>query len=797
MKITEEIRERILNKSNVDCWIIDLENKTLEIGDSASNMLGIDTVIPLWYFKKLIKKEFAGFFEKDAEVFLYGELRWIEFIVDTPVQRNITVRAKCVSREENDNGHHCLSGFFWLTPESVKHPAIDPRPLASSFREFLDNKDTKLIIESILETTQKVYNVDTVAIFKYDFDNQKRSCLFEYSKSGVDVITRLSKSSDYSANDSFVAARIRMKKPVIISSLNDYPLEYPGGRDELKSENIHSILCVPIITDGKVFGSLIMFVIGRRRVWNTEEFNLFSATASLISMCLRLKFSADEVKNLALHDQIWNEHKIRSVFDNIPLGIIMYDKKGDIISCNDKYLEIFNIPFKDVKSKINFIKNPLYPKYLKDTVIEGGKVDLEFKYNPQSLSEYYGIPLPNVNKDITIKGGAVLNSDKKLIFYLFTVSDNTRTDMNLFQNKEFISLFSYISSYAKIGYAKFSLTKKNGFAVDQWFENLGIEPSDNFDFQNIYRRILPDYQNILDNAIDSLSTINGTERFSSDVGVVGKDGEVKWIHGDAIVNKTKEGNIEVFEINFDQTEIKNYAKALIEARKQEEVSSRMKSAFLANMSHEIRTPLNAIVGFSNVLTYTEDPEEKQQCLKIIENNNSLLLQLISDILDLSNIDSGILEIHPTLTDVNDLLWETVKSSKLRNKNEDVKINFIQSIPHCVIYSDRNRISQVIYNFINNAMKFTHSGHINVGCKLNNNNDLYFYVSDSGCGISQKDLPSVFDRFVKLNSFVPGTGLGLAISRSIVIKLGGEIGVDSVVGKGSTFWFTMPYEPIIT
>lgn len=247
----------------------------------------------------------------------------------------------------------------------------------------------------------------------------------------------------------------------------------------------------------------------------------------------------------------------------------------------------------------------------------------------------------------------------------------------------------------------------------------------------------------------------------------------------------------------DVTEYQHTKEKLIEAKEKAEVSDKLKSAFLANMSHEIRTPLNAIVGFSDLLIDSESKEERQYFSKLLNENNELLLQLISDILDISKIEAGTLDIVNNVINVNELCTEIMQYYRIKTKDNVVKVSFDEQLPSCFVYGDKNRITQIFNNFINNALKFTKEGGISLGYQIYTNDTIKFYVKDTGCGIPSSDFDSVFQRFTKLNTFATGTGLGLAICKSLIEQMGGEIGVDSELGKGSCFWFTLPYLPELT
>ena len=245
-------------------------------------------------------------------------------------------------------------------------------------------------------------------------------------------------------------------------------------------------------------------------------------------------------------------------------------------------------------------------------------------------------------------------------------------------------------------------------------------------------------------------------------------------------------------IAWDVTNLQSIEQELIKARLKAEQSDRLKSAFLANMSHEIRTPLNAIVGFSQLLPSAETAEEKKLYSDIINQNSDILLQLINDILDLSKIEAGTLEYVKRPMNLGEACRTIYTIHKERVK-EDVTLIYDNGEEDLLIEGDPNRIMQVITNFITNAGKFTYTGEIRFG--VERVEKIRVYVKDTGIGIEPEKVDHIFDRFVKLNSFAQGTGLGLSICRMIIEKIGGEIGVTSELGKGSTFYFTIPCEEI--
>ncbi len=487
-----------------------------------------------------------------------------------------------------------------------------------------------------------------------------------------------------------------------------------------------------------------------------------------------------------------SEKLFQNIFANIPAGVEIYDKDGYLIDLNNKDLEIFGVVNKSDVIGVNFFDNPNVPQGIRDRVRNEDLVDFRLNYSFEQAGGYYETSRCNVI-ELYAKVSKLYDNEGNFNGYILINIDNTEQIDAMNRIRDFENFFLMISDYAKVGYAKLNLLNRKGYAIKQWYKNLGEEEDALLDeVVGVYTHMHPEDRKRFLDFYDEVR--DGKRRhFQGEMRIrrPGTKNEWNWVSSNVMVTnyKPEENEIEIIGINYDITELKETEAELIQARDKAEMMDRLKSAFLANMSHEIRTPLNAIVGFSDLLVETEELEERQEYIKIVRENNDLLLQLISDILDLSKIEAGTFEFTNGDVDVNLLCEDIVRSMGMKAK-EEVELVFDDHLPVCHVISDRNRIHQVISNFVNNAMKFTSEGSIHVGYKLKDG-ELEFYVEDTGIGIEKEQLPHIFERFVKLNSFVHGTGLGLSICQSIVEQLGGRIGVDSEKGKGSRFWFTIP------
>ena len=487
-----------------------------------------------------------------------------------------------------------------------------------------------------------------------------------------------------------------------------------------------------------------------------------------------------------------SEKLFQNIFANIPAGVEIYDKDGYLIDLNNKDLEIFGVVNKSDVIGVNFFDNPNVPQNIRDRVRNEDLVDFRLNYSFEQAEGYYETNRSNAI-ELYSKVSKLYDNEGNFSGYILISIDNTERIVAMNRIRDFENFFLMISDYAKVGYAKLNLLNRKGYAIKQWYKNLGEEEDTLLDeVVGVYTQMHPEDRKRFLDFYDEVR--DGKRRhFQGEMRIrrPGTKNEWNWVSSNVMVTnyKPEENEIEIIGINYDITELKETEAELIQARDKAEMMDRLKSAFLANMSHEIRTPLNAIVGFSDLLVETEELSERQEYIKIVRENNDLLLQLISDILDLSKIEAGTFEFTNGDVDVNLLCEDIVRSMGMKAK-EEVELVLDNHLPVCHVISDRNRIHQVISNFVNNAMKFTSEGSIHVGYKLKDG-ELEFYVEDTGIGIEKEQLPHIFERFVKLNSFVHGTGLGLSICQSIVEQLGGRIGVDSEKGKGSRFWFTIP------
>ena len=487
----------------------------------------------------------------------------------------------------------------------------------------------------------------------------------------------------------------------------------------------------------------------------------------------------------------YSERLLSNIFKYLPIGIELYDMDGVLVDLNDKELEMFHIEKKEDVLGINIFENPIFPKEMKERLKKNEDADFTFRYDFSKVGSYYQNTQKQGTIDLVTKVTTLYNSEHQPINYLLINADKTETTVAYNKIQEFEEFFELVGDYAKVGYAHFNILSGHGYAQKSWYRNVGeADETPLSDIFGTYRHFHPDDRALLIRFLDDARK-GLTTKLSKEMRVLREDGTYTWTHVNLLVKKyaPQDRIIEIISINYDITELKRTEEMLVKARDKAEASDRLKSAFLANMSHEIRTPLNAIVGFSSLLTSTENAAEKELYNSLIGHNNKLLLNLINDVIDLSKIESGYLELRPDWVNLTELLDESV-AEYAHQVPSGVELLTNYPAHDSLVELDKLRIKQILSNFLSNALKNTTTGHVEVFYEVDHQS-VRIGVKDTGRGIPQNMLEKIFERFEKLDSFAQGAGLGLPICKLIVEKMNGRILVDSQLGIGTTFIIELP------
>ena len=487
----------------------------------------------------------------------------------------------------------------------------------------------------------------------------------------------------------------------------------------------------------------------------------------------------------------YSERLLSNIFKYLPIDIELYDMDGVLVDLNDKELEMFHIEKKEDVLGINIFDNPIFPKEMKERLKKNEDADFTFRYDFSKVGSYYQNTQKQGTIDLMTKVTTLYNSEHQPINYLLINADKTETTVAYNKIQEFEEFFELVGDYAKVGYAHFNILSGHGYAQKSWYRNVGeADETPLSDIFGTYRHFHPDDRALLIRFLDDARK-GLTTQLSKEMRVLREDGTYTWTHVNLLVKKyaPQDRIIEIISINYDITELKRTEEMLVKARDKAEASDRLKSAFLANMSHEIRTPLNAIVGFSSLLTSTESAAEKELYNSLIGHNNKLLLNLINDVIDLSKIESGYLELRPDWVNLTELLDESV-AEYAHQVPSGVELLTNYPAHDSLVELDKLRIKQILSNFLSNALKNTTTGHVEVFYEVDHQS-VRIGVKDTGRGIPQNMLEKIFERFEKLDSFAQGAGLGLPICKLIVEKMNGRILVDSQLGIGTTFIIELP------
>ena len=787
--------QQLVSMARIGWWEVDFDEGVYYCSEFVADLLGIEgNKISVKDFANLICENYRERILEEFRSFRMMEIYEQVFPIHSKYGM-MWVSTKVGEKRITKEGHVRVMGMLQCISRqrmNMQEQTVDRlnsllsrlNGISKSLLDFLHSDDITLVINKILKEVLRQFQADRTYILEFDRELHTEVCTYEIAVEGIkERKVLLSESSiDYA---SWWTGQILAGNPIILFTLNLLPDSAGADKRRLEEYGVKSTMVVPLNSKDGVWGYIGVDMVREHRNWCNEDYQWFVSLGNIISICMELRRSESEAR--------LEKAYLQNIYKNLPAGIELYDKDGFMTDLNDKEMEIFGLRHKEDVIGLNLFDNPLLPQGLKDKLKAGAPIDMSFNYDFDRLDGYYSTSRTGTISLIS-KFAPLYDALGNLINILLINIDNTETTNAYSKIQDFEEFFTLIGNYAKVGYAHFNALKCDGYAVNSWYRNIGEKEGTPLnEIIKVHSHFHPDDRRMMLRFFDQV-LIREASHLRRDVRILREDGTYTWTRVNVMVRdfRPEDGIIDMVCVNYDITELKETERKLIAARDKAEELDRLKSAFLANMSHEIRTPLNAIVGFSSLLTETEDMKDRKQYMAIVQENTELLLQLISDILDLSKMESGAFEFVKSDTDVNLLCSEIIRSLRMKVP-AGVELVFEECLPGCHVWADKNRLNQVISNFINNALKFTFSGSITLGYYRQTDGYLRFYVRDTGMGIPKNKIKTVFDRFVKLNSFVHGTGLGLSICKSLVEQMGGTIGVESEEGEGSCFWFTYPYQ----
>ena len=673
--------------------------------------------------------------------------------------------------------------------------AVALRKTFSEVLSLLITPSQKDIIDKSLLTILRFFNVDRVYIGNFDNDKPTFDFTHEVTSQGTismreDLLVGLPKA-DYA----WWIKTIREGKDIIIRDTNNMPGEAAAEQNILKVQEILSLLIIPIYYRGYANGFIGLDCVKKHRDWDALDVENLRMLTDIISIAIERELAHGMVEH-SMKQVLKSEAKFQIIFDRLPWGVELYDENGYLLDINKADLEIFGVT-REQAIGLNAFENPNIPEWASEKLKKGEDVAflLDYNFNKAAEKGYYTSKLADEVKHLRVKGVVLKDRQDVILGFFYIVFDDTES----YHKTEEIQ-YSLAKLKAAVDTGE-SIIWEYDVATDKLSADFSL--NDQIEESSFLTYLKEDRFSSVRDFIETLHPDDRHRVYNKQFkrlvdGEIGKyisvyrrvfDGKVYWLNSNVRAYK--------YSVDGKPSKIVSYTSNITEQREKElelmkvKEADKLKSAFLANMSHEIRTPLNAIVGFSDLVAETDDPEERQTYLDIIHTNNDLLLNLIGDILDFSKIEAGMLKYNIEEANIKELCMEVYLSGSLKIK-PGVKLLFDKNSPTVTLRTDPQRILQVIANFVNNAIKFTSEGSLTIFYETKEN-EVKVCVRDTGIGISEENRPRVFERFIKINDFHQGTGLGLTISKTIIEYLGGTIGVDSVQGKGSTFWFTLPLD----
>lgn len=684
---------------------------------------------------------------------------------------------------------------------SSETPTI--KRIISEVLAILFNEENKPI-EKAMNLLLDYFNADWgyVAIFEEDGFSANFTCEVMSSWVKIPKDDRNKLTCD---TIPWIIDTVKAGHDIVLGDIAGLPAEADIDKILLTKQQLKSMLIVPLTFHNKVQGFIGFDSIRTSRFWTASEVEDMHIIAGIFSIIIErwqtnynLEESRKRISKLST--------KFQQFFNNLPIGVELYDAEGYLIDINDADTRIFGSS-REYLLGVNLFKNPAVPERILNQIKKkkAFSFPLAYDFNCIRDARYYNSSISDETKYLMVKGIGLNDREFGHIGYLLIISDETEKRVKEEQTQNNLAILKAVLLSGHSLIVEYDIGKKELFVNPL----LNETPEDNKLFNylrsNKYMTIGGVQQIVrsADNVNLLFQVIEGKQDHCSFECRTAIENETIWIRINAQAYKTKGSKRQnkmichITNITEEKLLEEKLHHAEYETRQSEleiqkvREADKLKSAFLANMSHEIRTPLNAIIGFSNILAETDDKEEKEEFVKIINKNSDLLLRLITDILDFSKIESGVLDYSLSDTSLKDIFHEQFQVHAMKMPEKVSLICDFDALPDIFVHTDPKRVTQVLSNLISNAVKFTEVGSIRFSYRIVEKYVLV-EVIDTGIGISPQHQQAIFDRFVKVNSFKQGTGLGLTICKTIIEVLNGTIGVDSRPGEGARFWFTLPY-----
>lgn len=606
----------------------------------------------------------------------------------------------------------------------------------------------------------------------------------------------------------WIMKTVKSGRDIVMCDLCDLPSEAETDKRLFELQRLKSMLIIPLSFHNRIQGFIGFDSVRVQRSWTATEIEDLHIIANMFSLIIERWETQASLEESRKHLAELST-KFKQFFNNLPIGVELYDSEGYLVDINEADAHIFGSTRKDLLG-VNLFENPAVPaKMLKG--IQSGRAfsfPLVYDFSIIQSSSYYPSAFVDQIKYLQVKGISLNDPEFGRVGYLLIISDNTDVQRKAEQTRNNLAILKAVLLSGRSIVGEYNVEEDELYIDPVLNDHSSSNHLFNYLKTHNYLSIqelwnLGRFGDVPTNNMEPLlQVVRGDINNCSFVCKMFVREEPAWVRINAQAHKiNKDGHPSkvvcyITDITAEKQLEEKLQQARDESRKNElemqkaREADMLKSTFLANMSHEIRTPLNAIVGFSGILAEMDEEEEKDEYVKIINQNCDLLLRLITDILDFSKIESGVMDYSLTDVNIKEICREQYKVHSLKVQEGVAMICDLDALPDKILYTDPKRVTQVISNLLSNAIKFTEQGHISLSYSVKEDHVL-FEVSDTGIGVSAAHIDTIFERFTKVDSFRQGTGLGLSICKTIVKALQGEIGVDSTPGKGSRFWFTLP------